>query len=69
VEEARKDSAMKVVIQDSETKQYLKKDGKWTPQALEAEKFIEPREASTFAKGTTTGDFNVVIFFPSAKAA
>ena len=60
---------MKVIIQDSETKQYLTKAGKWTTIAVEAEKFVEPVAASTFAKGTTTKDFNVVIYFPSAKAA
>ena len=60
---------MKVIIQDSETKQYLTKDGKWTTVAVMAEKFVEPQAASNFAKGTTTKDFNVVIYFPSAKAA
>jgi len=60
---------MKVMIQDSDTKLYLKKNGKWTETAVEAEKFVEPREASTFAKGTTTGKFNVVIYFPCARAA
>jgi hypothetical protein len=65
----RQDAWMKVIIQDSETKMYLMKDGKWTAVAVEAEKFVEPKAAKTFAKGTTTEDFNVVIYFPSAKAA
>ena len=60
---------MKLVIQDSETKWYLTKDGRWSPVAIKAEKFVEPQAASTFAKGTTTKDFNVVVYFPSAKAA
>jgi hypothetical protein len=67
--EAGEHVSMKVMIQDSETKRYLKKDGKWTPVAVEAEKFVEPTAATAFAKGTTTSDFNVVIYFPSAKAA
>jgi hypothetical protein len=57
---------MKVVIQDEQTKQYLTKDGKWTTVAVNAEKFVEPHAASTFAKGTTTNQFRVVIYFPSA---
>jgi hypothetical protein len=60
---------MKLVIQDTKTKWYLTKAGKWSQVALEAEKFVEPQAALTFAKGTTTKDFNVVIYFPSAKAA
>jgi hypothetical protein len=60
---------MKVIIQDSESKRYLTKTGKWTTDAVQAEKFVEPVSASTFAKGTTTKEFNVVIYFPSAKAA
>jgi hypothetical protein len=57
---------MKLVIQDAEKKQYLTKDGKWTTVAVNAEKFVEPHAASTFAKGTTTKDFRVVLYFPSA---
>ena len=57
---------MKLMVQDAETKQYLMKNGKWTTVAVDAEKFIEPKMATTFAKGSTTRDFNVVLYFPSA---
>ncbi|MDB6109463.1 MAG: hypothetical protein JWR69_1213 [Pedosphaera sp.] len=54
---------MKVLIQNTNTDQYLTNYGEWTTNPMEAEDFLGPARAWHFAKLSMPGDFRVLIFF------
>jgi hypothetical protein len=60
---------MKILIQNTETQQYLTNYGDWTANPLEAEDFLGPGRAWHFAKLTMAGDFRVLVYFPDTYAS
>jgi hypothetical protein len=59
---------MNILVQDSESEEFLAKDGKWTTAASKAERFMELQTACKFARGSITKEINVVICFPGMQA-
>jgi hypothetical protein len=57
---------MKVLIQNTNTHQYLTNYGRWTANPMEAEDFLGPGRAWHFAQLSMPGDFRVVVYFPDS---